>query len=280
MMVVLGCCMAVQAGELGGDAAGLLKNEIAKASSAASIQEDESSGGMVGTFQLRCGGPNQIECDEGYFCKNKKGVCDEEDPFGRCTTPPAICPLIYAPVCGCDGITYGNACQADQAEVSINHDGECFEIIELCSFDGDCSEPGDFCLFPDGTCGLVSFGTCTPQPDQCILIYDPVCGCDGVTYGNACLAHQAGQSVASEGVCTQGQVCGGILGIPCGEGTYCQHPTGTCNIADNTGICEMIPAICPLFFSPVCGCDGETYGNACLAAQAEVSIDHPGICDE
>ncbi|WP_371400269.1 hypothetical protein [Priestia megaterium] len=32
-------------------------------------------------------------------------------------------------------------------------------------------------------------------------MYQPVCGCDGKTYGNACQAAGAGVSVASAGAC-------------------------------------------------------------------------------
>ena len=38
---------------------------------------------------------------------------------------PQFCPTVYEPVCGANGVTYSNACAADQAPVEILYEGAC-----------------------------------------------------------------------------------------------------------------------------------------------------------
>ncbi|MCP2669418.1 Kazal-type serine protease inhibitor domain-containing protein [Maricaulaceae bacterium EIL42A08] len=83
-----------------------------------------------------------------------------------------------------------------------------------------------------------------------------------------------------------GEMCGGMMGITCaGEdgvgdrAAFCQWQAGTqCGAADQMGVCTAVPQACTREYRPVCGCDGETYPNACVATANRASILHEGAC--
>ncbi|CAK8715470.1 MAG: Kazal-type serine protease inhibitor domain-containing protein [Candidatus Electronema aureum] len=76
--------------------------------------------------------------------------------------------------------------------------------------------------------------------------------------------------------------CGGFPGTACPDDSqYCSYDANaSCGMADATGICLPRPEICTKDIKYVCGCDGRTYSNACVAASAGVSILHEGRCEQ
>ncbi|NQX90953.1 MAG: T9SS type A sorting domain-containing protein [Flavobacteriales bacterium] len=100
-----------------------------------------------------------------YFFENEEDCeacidqCIDEDLIDG-----TICNQGYAPVCGCDSITYWNACVAQHQYGIISYtEGAC-----------DCQNPN------------------APDDIACFDLWDPVCGCDNMTYSNECYAFYFG----------------------------------------------------------------------------------------
>lgn len=94
----------------------------------------------------------------------------------------------------------------------------------------------------------------------------------------AVTACSSGPSELNGGMGGEGDTCGTVAGLGCDQGLFCKHEDGTCDVIDRAGECRVIPDACPDNFDPVCGCDGQTYGNQCEASAAGVSLDHTGEC--
>jgi hypothetical protein len=209
----------------------------------------------LGLLALGCGDAGRIDtaCSSNTECAAEEycaaGFCSSN--LGVCNPRPTECDdTITNFVCGCDGQTYQSACFAQSAGVNLaSTPGGC-----VCADNSECVA-GQYCAL-DNSC--TNRGGCVPAPETC----DPadtqqVCGCDKVSYANACEAAQAGVRVSALGDCD------------CTSNADCAE-TELCNaiVCDGPGVCEAKPTGSCSPDDDVTGCDGVVYDSACSAYQA------------
>ena len=166
-----------------------------------------------------------------------------------------ICAEMWDPVCGEDGTTFSNECEASKMNVKVAYQGECLEELSdevsdiICAeiWDPVCGEDGknysNDCEAKKMSAQVAYKGECLEQfSDElsgvmCLKVWAPVCGEDGKDYANECEAKKMSTKVAYQGECRgqgQDEDVKEISSEKCSPGGACSAEGSSCAVGTET----------------------------------------------
>jgi hypothetical protein len=213
---------------------------------------------------VECAEPALAVCPGAECLRNAEGVCEwtggscspDGGELPPCTTFDCEGPLLRKPDFDKTDLTCGDGsapvCTRDASGVC----GYACDESESCgTASAKACGAGKYCMFNLGICASKddSGGVCRELPSSCDSNVEPVCGCDGTTYGNACEAASKGVNVAFTGECSNQpglcdeSACGsppGALSMPCADSS--EHRSGlSCVATGPEGMCTWQWLECP-----------------------------------
>jgi hypothetical protein len=158
--------------------------------------------------------------------------------------------IVAIVACLVPGLAMALACGRDPVVVATIEASDAAIVCDTADAGAGCPD-GSFC--EKSSCDDASAGLCQPvESESCVEQYGPQCGCDGLSYYNACRRRAAKESAKDDASpCGPGlaQECSLIFGPSCGPNAVCEPTFFTfppsVTVADLTFLSSFVaPTLC------------------------------------